>query len=133
MLKGNASSGKKMKDISGIIMMPAVMREIWRDPSIVEDNEACLETCTAYSSKLEQFAYSDAEKDREFYENFRNFLSKHSLIFQKDYALIEFLTDEQINYALAQVREARKARLDEKIEQKVKAKQPQKQAFSHKT
>jgi len=123
-----------MGDISGIIMMPAVMREIWRNPSIVKDAEACLKTCAAYSAELERFAYSTAERNREFYETFRNFLSKHSPIFQEDYSLVEFITNEQIDYALAQVKEARKAQLDEKLTDMTKAKQPpEKKAFSRKT
>jgi hypothetical protein len=113
-----------MKDISGIILMPAVMREIWRNPSIVEDDEACLETCTAYGAALERFAYSEEKRDREFYEQFRNMISRYSLIFQKDYSLVEFITNEQIDYALAQVKEARQEQLDEKLADITKAKQP---------
>jgi len=122
------------ENIACIVMMPAVMREAWREPDKVEDAEAFLRTCTAYSSELERFAYSEEKREQEFYERFRNFLSRYSPIFQKDYALIEFITDEQIEYALEQVKEARNAQLAEKLTGTVKAKQlPVRPSVSHKT
>ncbi|MBW3002461.1 hypothetical protein KY338_04875 [Candidatus Woesearchaeota archaeon] len=123
-----------MEDISGIIMMPAVMREAWREPDTIEDAEACLETCTAYSAELERFAYSEAERDKEFYESFRSMLNRYYMIFQKDYALVEFIKNEQIDYALAQVKKARQAQLDEKLKNMAKTKQHSAgQAVSRKT
>jgi len=96
------------KDITGIILMPAVMREIWKHPETIEDSEAFLEVCTAYKKELDQFTYIK-ERTKDFYTNFKDMLSRYSMIFQKDYALIEFLEHEQIDYALERVKEAREA------------------------
>ncbi|MBD3304383.1 hypothetical protein GF343_04510 [Candidatus Woesearchaeota archaeon] len=101
------------ENIACIVMMPAVMREIWRDPSIVEDNEACIKTCASYSAELERFAYSEEKRRPEFYESFRNFLNKYSPIFQEDCSLIEFITDEQIDFAIRRIREERAVRTRE--------------------
>jgi hypothetical protein len=97
------------EDLAAIVLMPAVMREIWKDPEKAEDIEASLETCAAYKKQLDGFAMDETEKTPEFYERFRTMLSRFSLIFQKDYALVEFIDNEQIDYALEQVRTAREA------------------------
>ncbi len=104
------------EDIAAIVMVPAVMREAFRDPAGIEDMEACLKTCTAYSAEVDRFAFSKEERTRDFYERFRGLLSKYTLVFQDDYALIEFLTDAQIDYALEKIREAKGEKSFERID-----------------
>lgn len=96
------------KDLTGIILMPAVMREIWKHPETVNDAEAALEVCAAYKTELDRFAFTE-ERDDKFYENFKDMISRYSPIFQKDYAFVEFLKNEQIDYVLERVREEREA------------------------
>ena len=96
------------KDLTGIILMPAVMREIWKHPETIEDSEAFLEVCTAYKTDLDKYAFAQ-ERNNGFYESFKDMLSRYSMIFQKDYALVEFLENDQIDKVLGRIREERMA------------------------
>lgn len=96
------------EDITGILLMPAVMREAWKNPDYIKDIEACMETCKAYSAEIDSFANSTAERTKEFYDKFRITLNTYCLIFQKDYPLLKYLTNKQIDNALEKIREARK-------------------------
>ena len=96
------------EDITAIILMPAVIREVWRNPASAEeeDIEACLEVCAVYHQQLDSFAFND-KRPNSFYEDFRKMLSRFSPIFQKDYPLVEFITNKQVDYALEKIKEAR--------------------------
>ena len=96
------------EDLTAIVLMPAVMREIWKHPEKAEDAEAFLKVCTAYKRELDQFVFKK-KRAKDFYENFKEMLSRYSPIFQKDYPLIEFLENEEIDYVLKRVREERMA------------------------
>jgi len=95
------------EDIAATIMMPAVLRAVFRDPAGIEDMDACLKTCESYSSEIDRFALSSEDRGPEFYASFREVLSRYSPIFQEDYASVDFMTDAQIDTALEKVKKAR--------------------------
>lgn len=95
-----------IENITTIVLMPAVMREIWKHPETIEDSEAFLEVCTAYKTDLDKYVFAQ-ERNNGFYESFKDMLSRYSLIFQKDYPMIESLDNKQIDQVLEKVRKAR--------------------------
>jgi len=101
------------EDIAAIVMMPAVLREIWKNPDEFEDAEAVIKTCESYTEDLDKFALDPRERDTAFYERFRTMLNTYVLLFQRDYERLEFITDSEINYALEQVKEARTEHADQ--------------------
>ena len=101
------------EDIAAIVMMPAVLREIWKNPDSVEDVEAALKTCESYTEDLDKFALDPQERDDAFYDRFRKLLNTYVLIFQRDYEQLEFASNDELAYALEQVKEARTEHADQ--------------------
>ena len=106
----NEETTASSEDIAAIVLMPAVIREAFKNPDVIEDVEACLKTCESYTSEIDRFALSNENRGPEFYASFREVVSRYSPIFQDDYPILEFITDAQIDTALEQVKKARDER-----------------------
>lgn len=96
--------------IASLIMMPTMLQyayAILETEEIAEDTaEDTLQVCSNYQEDLDGFVNSDY-RTPAFYYSFRQFLAERDFLFQEEYALLEKITDEQIDFAIKRIQEER--------------------------
>ena len=118
----NEETTASSEDIAAIVLMPAVIREAFKNPDVIEDVEACLKTCESYTSEIDRFALSNENRGPEFYASFREVIIRYCSVFHTEYPIVKDITDAQIDTVLEKVKEARDEHSLECVDISVKAK-----------
>ena len=91
-----------LEELAGNVILPVMM---WDDFWCGTSNAKKLTglNIQEYEHKLDEFAFAE-ERD---YENFRGFLFVHRTLFEKTYASLISLTNEEIDYIFTRIGEER--------------------------
>ncbi len=83
------------------------MQRVCNNLSSIHVDDDFLNVCKDYRKDLDEIAFNESYRTPVFYYEFREFLASRDFFFQEDYAILEDITNEQIDYVIEKVKEER--------------------------